>query len=54
MINPTKDDKKDWRRVVRGGEWDDGVRRTRVSLRFYGSPTYRGNRLGFRLVRNKQ
>lgn len=37
-------------RVLRGGSWDYGARRCRVSSRINGNPGYRSNDGGFRLV----
>ncbi|MDP8242571.1 MAG: formylglycine-generating enzyme family protein [Candidatus Hinthialibacter antarcticus] len=39
-------------RVIRGGGWDGGARSCRSALRGQGSPDYRGNRFGFRLLRS--
>lgn len=40
-------------RVLRGGSWDDFARGLRSGLRYYGVPGYRGNFVGFRLVRTR-
>ena len=37
-------------RVLRGGSWNSDAKSCRVSYRFYGSPVYRYNDIGFRLV----
>jgi formylglycine-generating enzyme required for sulfatase activity len=37
-------------RVVRGGSWLDVDHRARTAVRFRGSPSYRGDFLGFRVV----
>jgi formylglycine-generating enzyme required for sulfatase activity len=39
-------------RVLRGGGWRDGPQRARVADRGGLDPGSRGDRLGFRLVRN--
>lgn len=38
-------------RVLRGGSWDGGAQLLRSALRNYGGPGYRGENVGFRLVR---
>ena len=38
-------------RVLRGGSWGDGARRARSAYRSRGDADFRGNSLGFRLVR---
>lgn len=52
MNNPTKDEKSRYR-VSRGGSWSFNARYSRVSDRYYYFPDGEGNRIGFRVVRNK-
>ena len=51
MKNPIKD-KKDSRRVYRGGSWLDGSRLLPVSDRLGTDPVVRYKDHGFRIVRN--
>ena len=51
MKNPIKD-KKDFKRVIRGGCWDDFPKDVRVSSRNDNDPASQGNDLGFRIVKN--
>ncbi len=39
-----------WRRVVRGGSWDDNGRVVRSALRYWVEPDVRNDLLGFRLA----
>lgn len=52
VTNPTGPEKPTGYRVLRGGAWFTPAKLTRATYRYWNTPTFKSNSVGFRIARN--